>query len=372
MPEEQTSQPIGFDDIPALTDREIQMVIRDVETRDLAVALVSADEALKARIFGNVSARVRSLIVDEIEALGAPKEEVVQEGRLQVTRTLRQLKSAGLISWPPLKDYPVSADGAQEASAAPRRRRPTNPVKRRLSVGGLIGTLGGLVLLVLLLMWLASMQTKPTISPKKGARIAFGGGGGGARQSRTSKPRKQEEKDEEEASPTSGVSQTEGQVSVTSGDSERSSEKAGLQAGDRVETGDDGRAELQLPGETGQVQMEANSSVQMGEEDVSGNALPELNVRVGNILVRADKSTLTVRSPLMEVTASEGAVYRFRVVLDATTTVSVDRGTVWLKSLIDAEVDRLVAGPGDKVTISPKGEVVTKKEIIKMPERDAE
>jgi len=371
MSEEQTSQPIGFDDLPALADREIQMVLRDLDVRDLAVALVGADEALKARVLGNVSNRVRDLIVDEMESVGDTKEEIVQEGRLQVTRTLRQLKSAGLISWPPLKDYPVSETAAQEAAEAARRRPQTKPVKRRLSVGGLVGTLGGLVLGVLLLMWLASLQTKPTISPKKGARIAFGGGGD-ARQSRTSKPRKKKKKDQEEAPRTSGVSQTEGQVSVTSGDSEQPAKGADLQAGDRVETGDDGRAELQLPEETGQVQMEANSSVQIGEEDASGTARPELNVRMGHILVRADKSTLAVRSPLMEVTASEGAVYRFRVVLDATTTISVDRGTVWLKPLIDAEVDRLVAGPGDKVTISPKGKVVMRKEIIKMPGRDAE
>ena len=44
-----------FDDIARLTDREIQLILREVDTKDLAVALKGAQPEMQDRIFSNVS-----------------------------------------------------------------------------------------------------------------------------------------------------------------------------------------------------------------------------------------------------------------------------------------------------------------------------
>jgi len=58
------------------------------------------------------------------------------------------------------------------------------------------------------------------------------------------------------------------------------------------------------------------------------------------------------------MTATQGALYRLRVVLDATTTVVVKRGTVWVKPLAEPKGQYLVLGPGERVRLDPGGGVV--------------
>ena len=131
-----------------------------------------------------------------------------------------------------------------------------------------------------------------------------------------------------------------------------------LQPGDWVETDPGGQAVLRLWADAGQVQVEASSAVQVGEEGEERTSPPQLSFRLGNAWIYVKNPALEVRSPLGEVTASEGALYQLRVVLDATTSVSVHRGTVWVNPLVGGEQGNLVLGPEDGVRIFPSGQVV--------------
>ena len=62
-----------------------------------------------------------------------------------------------------------------------------------------------------------------------------------------------------------------------------------------------------------------------------------------------------VASPLVEVTASEGALYCLQVVLDATTTVSVRDGTAWVRPTASEDPSHVVLGPGDRLRVDPGG-----------------
>ena len=86
-----------FDDIHQLTDREVQTVLREVEQKDLIVALKAASEEVKEKILGNMSDRVRSFIEDEIQFSGPMRLSEVEEVQLRIVQKVRQLEDQGQI-----------------------------------------------------------------------------------------------------------------------------------------------------------------------------------------------------------------------------------------------------------------------------------
>ena len=87
-----------FDDIAKLTDREIQTLMRDVDQKDLVVALRSASEELKDKVLGNMSERVRAFITEEMEFQGPMRLSEVEEVQLRVVQQVRQLEEQGQIT----------------------------------------------------------------------------------------------------------------------------------------------------------------------------------------------------------------------------------------------------------------------------------
>lgn len=87
-----------FDDIARLSDREIQMIMREVDTHDLAVALKGANEDLKERIFTNVSDRVGQMMKEDMDFTGPVRLSDVEEVQLKVVQTVRQLEEAGQVT----------------------------------------------------------------------------------------------------------------------------------------------------------------------------------------------------------------------------------------------------------------------------------
>tara|TARA_B110000438_G_C15749222_1_gene622139 strand:+ start:450 stop:875 length:426 start_codon:yes stop_codon:yes gene_type:complete len=87
-----------FDDIAKLMDREIQTLMRDVDQKDLVVALKSASEELKDKVLGNMSERVRAFITDEMEFQGPMRLSEFEEVQLRVVQQVRQLEEQGQIT----------------------------------------------------------------------------------------------------------------------------------------------------------------------------------------------------------------------------------------------------------------------------------
>ena len=98
LAEEVRNQMFVFDDIAKLTDREIQMILREVDSKDLAVALKGGSEELQARIFGNVSERVGTMLKEEMEFSGPVRMSDVEDVQLRVVQTVRQLEEAGQVT----------------------------------------------------------------------------------------------------------------------------------------------------------------------------------------------------------------------------------------------------------------------------------
>ncbi|MEE2629049.1 MAG: FliG C-terminal domain-containing protein, partial [Candidatus Latescibacterota bacterium] len=87
-----------FDDLDTLTDREIQVVLREVEQKDLVIALKTASEEVKEKILGNMSDRVRNYIEEEMEFLGPMRLSEVEDVQLKIVQRVRQLEEQGQIN----------------------------------------------------------------------------------------------------------------------------------------------------------------------------------------------------------------------------------------------------------------------------------
>tara|TARA_Y100000588_G_scaffold357540_1_gene414812 strand:- start:135 stop:1151 length:1017 start_codon:yes stop_codon:yes gene_type:complete len=87
-----------FDDIANLTDREIQMLLREVDSKELAMALKGASPAVKDRFVSNMSDRVASMLKEDIEFMGPLRMSDVEDVQLRIVQTLRQLEDAGQVT----------------------------------------------------------------------------------------------------------------------------------------------------------------------------------------------------------------------------------------------------------------------------------
>ena len=87
-----------FNDISKLSDREIQTLMREVDQKDLVVALKSASDELKDKVLGNMSDRVRTFITEEMEFQGPMRLSEVEEVQLRIVQQVRQLEEQGQVT----------------------------------------------------------------------------------------------------------------------------------------------------------------------------------------------------------------------------------------------------------------------------------
>ena len=86
-----------FEDILKLDDRSIQLVLREVDTKDLAVALKGSSDEVKEKIFRNMSKRAAQLLRDELEFMGPVRVKDVEEAQQKIINVIRRLEEAGEI-----------------------------------------------------------------------------------------------------------------------------------------------------------------------------------------------------------------------------------------------------------------------------------
>ena len=86
-----------FEDILTLDDKAIQLVLRNVETPDLALALKGVSAAVREKITRNLSTRAAENLVEEIELLGPVRLSQVEESQAKVVTEIRALEQSGQI-----------------------------------------------------------------------------------------------------------------------------------------------------------------------------------------------------------------------------------------------------------------------------------
>jgi flagellar motor switch protein FliG len=87
-----------FDDITKLSDKDIQTVLKIVETPQWAMALKGASAELKQKVLGNMSQRAAGMLSEEMEYLGAVRLSDVEQVQQQIVDIVRRLEDAGEIT----------------------------------------------------------------------------------------------------------------------------------------------------------------------------------------------------------------------------------------------------------------------------------
>ena len=87
-----------FADVAKLTERELQALMREVDQKDIIIALKNADDELKEKVLGSVSERVRTFIQEEMDFLGPMRLSEVEEVQLRIVQMVRQLEEQGQIT----------------------------------------------------------------------------------------------------------------------------------------------------------------------------------------------------------------------------------------------------------------------------------
>ena len=86
-----------FDDLILLDDRSIQRLLKEVETKDVAISLKAANEEVKTKIFVNVSERVKVMIEEEMEFMGPTRLSDVEAAQSRIVEIVRRLEEEGQI-----------------------------------------------------------------------------------------------------------------------------------------------------------------------------------------------------------------------------------------------------------------------------------
>ena len=86
-----------FEDVCSLEARAMQTLLRSVDSKQLAVALSTSPDDIKAKVLGNLSERARETLVDEMELLRGIRPAEVTEARTGIVGVARQLEEEGAL-----------------------------------------------------------------------------------------------------------------------------------------------------------------------------------------------------------------------------------------------------------------------------------
>jgi flagellar motor switch protein FliG len=87
-----------FDNLKDVDDRGIQVLLREVSSDILIIALKGADDDLKEKVFANMSKRAAELLRDDLDAKGPVKLSEVETAQKEILVIARRLADAGEIN----------------------------------------------------------------------------------------------------------------------------------------------------------------------------------------------------------------------------------------------------------------------------------
>lgn len=86
-----------FEDIILLDDRSLQLVLREIDSKDLALALKASSNEVAEKIFKNMSKRASEMLREEIEYMGPVRIRDVEEAQQKIVNVIRRLEESGEI-----------------------------------------------------------------------------------------------------------------------------------------------------------------------------------------------------------------------------------------------------------------------------------
>jgi flagellar motor switch protein FliG len=86
-----------FEDVMLLDDRSMQRVLKEVDTKELSMALKGASDDLQSKFFRNMSSRAGEMIKEDMEFMGPIRLKDVEESQQKIVSIIRKLEEQGEI-----------------------------------------------------------------------------------------------------------------------------------------------------------------------------------------------------------------------------------------------------------------------------------
>jgi flagellar motor switch protein FliG len=86
-----------FEDITSLDDKALQRILREIDSKQLALALKVSSEELKSRMMGAMTQRAREALKDEMDMLGPVRVRDVEAAQAEIVAQVRKLEESGEI-----------------------------------------------------------------------------------------------------------------------------------------------------------------------------------------------------------------------------------------------------------------------------------
>lgn len=86
-----------FEDIVLLDDRSLQLVLREIDNKDLALALKATASEVAEKVYKNISKRAGEMLREEIEYMGPVRIRDVEEAQQKIVNNIRRLEESGEI-----------------------------------------------------------------------------------------------------------------------------------------------------------------------------------------------------------------------------------------------------------------------------------
>lgn len=86
-----------FEDVIKMDDRSIQLVLREVDSKDLAVALKGSSDDVATKVKKNMSKRAAQMLEEEVTFLGPVRLRDVEEAQQRIVNIIRRLEESGEI-----------------------------------------------------------------------------------------------------------------------------------------------------------------------------------------------------------------------------------------------------------------------------------
>lgn len=87
-----------FEDVAKLNDRDIREMLKEVEVKDLALALKGSSDEIKEKVFANMSKRAREGILEDMEYMGPVRLADVEGAQQTVLNVFRRLEEEGTVT----------------------------------------------------------------------------------------------------------------------------------------------------------------------------------------------------------------------------------------------------------------------------------
>jgi flagellar motor switch protein FliG len=86
-----------FEDVVNLDNKSIQRILREVDVKDLGLALKTSSEELKGLILKNMSKRAAEMLQEDMQMMGPVRLHDVEEAQQKIVNIIRQLEDSGEI-----------------------------------------------------------------------------------------------------------------------------------------------------------------------------------------------------------------------------------------------------------------------------------